>query len=60
MHHKSNRLDGQSILVVTFDTSHNVLEKNIRGWQILLKKVRCINELTFLERRVRHVFTRRC
>jgi hypothetical protein len=60
MHHKSNRLDGQSILVVTFDTSHNVLEKNIRSWQILLKKVRCINELTFLERRVRHVFTRRC
>jgi hypothetical protein len=24
MHHKSNRLDGQSILVVTFNASHNV------------------------------------
>jgi hypothetical protein len=57
MQHKSNRLDGQSILVVTFNTSHNDFEKNICGWPIPLKKVRCINEAKFLERRVRHATT---
>ena len=47
----------KAFMVVTFNTSHNVLEKNIRGWQILLKKVRCIDEPKFLERRVRQATT---
>jgi hypothetical protein len=28
----------KAFMVEIFKTSHNVLEKNIRGWQILLKK----------------------